>query len=315
MTTDVHYQIIDQLMKPFFNVSIFSTASWSNPNLWESVFDSLNADLSLKIRSLNRCRRGESSRRLIQSNQEAATLVSELKQGSTELMTDHSYCLVAFGKGISAEVYFPSITQVLDKREYSYDSFRLMISCETAMRPPMSKNLFISFKHLTELLKAFYAEIELDSVIAGEQAPYCRRWNLSYEFPTLSWINYFSNMVVDFFGRLKFDRLPCTVLKWPNGICTRFGNSPDEGDLMRSCKLHAEQILGMDSFTCPVAFPKPLEDFDSYLQGSLRDSFFGKPKLLNGDPKPEFTYVPSFEDLAREFQPSDPPQHSGKRIH
>ena len=127
-------------MKPFFNVSVFSTASWSNPNLWESVFDSLNADLSLKIRSLNRCRRGESSRRLIQSNQEAATLVSELKQGSTELMTDHSYCLVAFGKGISVEVYFPSITQVLDKREYSYDSFRLMISCETAMRPPMSRH-------------------------------------------------------------------------------------------------------------------------------------------------------------------------------
>ena len=58
----------------------------------------------------------------------------------------------------------------------------------------------------------------------------------------------------------------------------------------------------MNSFTTPVAFPKPNYNDEAMRRQAMdTDPFFGWPKLPNGDQKPRFAYVPPYWILAEEF--------------
>ena len=294
-------------MKPHLVVSLFSAASWECPDMWASVFDSLAEHLFVAIRYINRYRPDERRRRCFRNNLEAGALVSEFHKRKG--LPDISHCYIEFGKGVSADVHFPSIEQLSDQdtkfiRKF-YGAFALFIEYDEPDQTYITKKAFSVFEPLSNLLKAFWGELESGSIFQAEQVNCCSRYNLTREFPTLACYNYFSDTVVDFFGREKFFSIPCEVHEWTNGLCTKFGEAPNVADINRFDKIRAEEILGAESFSIPETFPKQnYLDFDLTQKMRLADPNFRIPKMRNGEPKPEFKFVPPFWLLAEEFEQS-----------
>ena len=152
-------------------------------------------------------------------------------------------------------------------------------------------------------LRAFFAEADLNSTMYQERDwPY---YQIGTEFPTLSWLTFYSPAVVRFFGEDKFRRLPIRAELGPHGVLLEAGTEPVDADLHRADKLAAEAILGMDSFRVPMAFPI-VDRLDLDYQES-RDN----PSYPGGKPKPPNLHFPSFDALRAEFAAPAPHAESG----
>ena len=164
------------------------------------------------------------------------------------------------------------------------------------------------FCGLAESFHAFYGDVELESTINQESQILQRRWNLKYEFPTFGWLTYFSNRVVSFFGKEKVPSLSPYAEQSKDGILLAMGDTPEEAATRREEKFRLERILGADSFTVPVVLPKIDESTVDTERLYETDPFYHLPKMPNGELKPEFTYVPSFQVLLKEFARPDSPE-------
>lgn len=282
-------------------ISVFSATDWANVDLWESVLALVENSLHIR---LARYGRGSPMRlKAVSLRTVAESLVQFRRNPWSDDIPETSRWLLGFDHSrVWCVVDYPSVKDMESRDLYrQFGRFDIIIPPSVFFNNEVSATFPDFLSGLTRIFGACFALTDRFGIFAEELAPYCPH-RLEHEFPTLSWINFFSNRVVDFFGRDKFAKLPCEVVEWPNGLCTKFGKSPEEADLRRTDKLRAEEILGMYSFTTPVAFPKPnYNDEDARRHAMDTDPCFGWPKLPNGDPKPRFAYVPPYWVLAEEF--------------
>ena len=284
-------------------ISVFAATDWADVGLWESVLAFVEDSLHIR---LARYGRGSPMKRRLKADSlrtVAESLVQFRRNPWSADIPETSWWWLDFDRSrVWCEVDYPSVKDMESRDLHRrYGRFDINIPPTLFFKKEVSAAFPAFLSGLTRLLGACFALTDRFGIFAEELAPYCPH-RLEHEFPTLSWINFFSNRVADFFGRDKFARLPCEVVEWPNGLCTKFGKSPEEADLRRTDKLRAEEILGMNSFTTPVAFPKPNYNDEAMRRQAMdTDPFFGWPKLPNGDQKPRFAYVPPYWILAEEF--------------
>ena len=274
-------------------VSFFSAANWFDSAAWNSLFACLNDMLGLTPRKY--CE--------VETKWFPVASISDM----TEQITSVNHCDWHYQKEFIWTVRFDGrqfVNLNLWKHESGmFNNCHFYLSATKTLHPNLLFRLRQFFKNSVGVLSAFYGSMELDSIIEGECSPCRGPWNLSFEFPTFRWTTFFSNKVISHFGKTRFDMLPCRKEVLDQGVLLDFGETPEEADLQRNYKLKAEELLGMNSFVIPAAFPQVNVNSGRFLRSMLTlDSKWCLPRMIGGGHKPEFTYVPTYETLAGEFQ-------------
>lgn len=284
-------------------IHLFSATSWSDEAIWVRYFELNRIAMGLMPRKMGPY---EPLRMSFPSVEEAATRFAYQPRIGSRTW------LLNYGHRIHADIqHYSSREYHLHGRLFNNVSIHIPLSSfKTLGLEQTTRNWFLG---LCELFHAFYGDVEMSSTARQERPVLQSRWNLSFEFPTLGWLTYFSNRVVSFFGTEKVQLLSQYVKQFKDGILIEMGDTPEEAASRREEKFEVERILGANSFVVPVTLPKVDESMIDYDKIREMDPFYHLPKMPNGERKPERVYVPSFDDLACEFQTSDPQQHNERQ--
>lgn len=272
-------------------IHLFSAASWADESIWRRFLESTQCATGLLPRRFGQFEPLKTAFSSI--DETAALLAHEPKVGIR-------HWILRYGNGIYASVAdYPS---EIENRGFLYNHFLFTIPL-SRFKQTLATSIRKWFLELAGCFRAFYGDVELFSTIERESQAFQPRWNLSYEFPTFGWLTYFSNRVVSFFGDDKVPALSPYAERTRDGLLVTMGDTPEEAAERREEKIQLERILGPNSFVVPVALPKVDESTIDTANLDKTDPFYFRPKMPNGERKPQFAYVPSFEDLADEFRP------------
>ena len=281
-------------------ISLYSAASWADEAIWTRFLETTRDATGLLPRRMGQF---EPLRTVFPSVDEAARMMASLPERGVR------HWILRYGNGIYGMIaYYPTPEE---HKGFLYNNVFITIPVsrfKSAMGGVDIRNWFCG---LAEPFHAFYGDVELESTINQESQILQRRWNLKYEFPTFGWLTYFSNGVVSFFGKEKVPSLSPYAEQSKDGILLAMGDTPEEAATRREEKFRLERILGADSFTVPVVLSKIDESTVDTERLYETDPFYHLPKMPNGELKPEFTYVPSFQVLSKEFaRPDSPESHA-----
>lgn len=288
-------------MNDRIQISLFSAASWADDAIWTRFLEMTQDATGLLPRKMGHY---EPLRMTFSSVEVAA------KQFAFEPSVGNRTWLLNYDHRIDADfTHYSSEEFHMGGRLDNEISISIPLSCYRKLG--LERTIKRWFRGLAENVHAFYGDVELSTTNRQERQLYQPRWNLNFEFPTLGWLTYFSNGVVSFFGKEKVSRLSPYAEQLKDGILLTMGDSPEEAAARREEKFRLERILGADSFVVPVVLPKIDESTVDIAQLHKTDPFYHLPKMPNGELKPEFTYVPSFQVLSKEFaRPDSPESHA-----
>jgi hypothetical protein len=283
-------------MKDKLTITFVSAADWFAPKVWIDFFTSLKETLSVSPRKY--CL-SESKWFPFVSIDTMATDITALNSCDEENKECFSWTIRFNGQSFAN-------LDLWKRTARMYSMCTLSFTGNWATKEHQRASLSIFFERAVWNLSAFYGSMDCSTIVLGESSPGRAFYNFRYEFPTFNWMTFFSNAVISFFGKDKFKNLSCEMLDQPTGMILIFGENPDDADLHRNRKFAAEQILGMNSFVTPAAFPSIDSHSEHWRQNMWRlDPLWHLPRMIGGGRKPKYTYVPTYETLAGEFQSSD----------
>lgn len=272
-------------------ISLYSAHSWSEERIWRRFLEQTQRSTGLLPHRLGQF---EPLKPVVPSIEEIAKRIAFAPSHCVQ------HWILNYGNGIYGIVsYYPSPTE---HHGFLYNEITITIPISHFKSAMKDVSIKVWFRDLAECFYAFYGDVELESTINQESQILQRRWNLAYEFPTLGWLTYFSNRVVSFFGLRKVQKLSRYVEHTKDGILITMGDTPEEAGARREEKFRLERILGANSFVVPAALPKVDESMIDTVMLEETDPFYHLPKMPNGERKPKYVYVPSFDALAYEFQ-------------
>ena len=294
-------------MNVYIRISLYSAASWADDAIWVRFLEMTQDATGLLPRKMGHY---EPLRMTFPSVEVAA------KQFAFEPSVGNRTWLLNYGHRIHADFTHYS------SEEYHVggrlnNEIKISVPLTWYRKLGLERTIKRWFVGLVENAHAFYGDVDLNTTNRQERQLYQPRWNLNFEFPTLGWLTYFSNGVISYFGKEKVSRLSPYAEQLKDGVLLTMGDTPEEAAARREEKFRLERILGADSFVVPVVLPRIDESTVDIWQLSKTDPFYHLPKMPNGERKPEFTYVPTFQALAKEFArpgaaqpPAEPASHA-----
>ena len=284
----------EALRRDTYEFAFLSFAPWTDPALWADLFRRAQDTFGIEFTKMGQV---EPPRTSFGSPEEAAARLLVFEPPLSEA----DWFVVGRPRGLllSARHYEPGSRIPREHTDISgCNIVHLSIPAGTFRKKGLEPAVRPFLLETAVRFRAFFAEADLDSTMYQERdRPY---WWPDIEFPTLSWLTFYSPAIVRFFGEDKFRRLPIRAELGPYGVLLEAGTTPIDADLHRADKLAAEAILGMDSFRVPMAFPLVNRLDLDYQHALYHRSYPG------GKPKPPFLHVPSFDVLRAEFAPPAP---------